>query len=301
MMKKAGDFMNSERHPVIITEVGDISIRSVLDSGFTQESEVAPVVHAHAFYELIMGVEGVISVDLQGKETGGESLSVGAGEVCLIPPGVYHSTRAVSDAPVKLALRFNLTENAKGGGSALCRVLTEFTAPKMLEDGGRVCKIMCEIREELNNAALASREYVHTLLAQLYILLFRMLDRSSRGEAADVILSADEANNRQIQIEEYMLAHFAEPLTEEDLAAHIHLSKRQVSRILRQLFGKSFRQMLIDVRLSRAAQLLSDTDMPIEDIAAAVGYTSLSGFYTAFRKRYGMTVGEYRCAFMTKK
>ncbi len=293
--------MNTERYPVLITEIGGISIRSVLDSGFTQEPGVAPVVHAHAFYELIMGVEGVISVDLQGTETGGESLSVGAGEVCLIPPGVYHSTRAVTECPVKLALRFSLTVGARGDGSALNRVLAGFTAARMLDGGGRICEIMREIRTELNSGALASREYVHTLLSQLYILLFRMLDRSSRGEGADDILSADEANDRQLQIEEYMLAHFAEPLTEEDLAEEMHLSKRQVSRILRQLFGKSFRQMLIDIRLSRAAQLLADTDMPLEELAAAVGYTSLSGFYTAFRKRYGMSVGDYRRTFGAKK
>lgn len=293
--------MHTERYPVLITEIGGISIRSVLDSGFTQEPGVAPVVHAHAFYELIMGVEGVISVDLQGAETGGESISVGAGEVCLIPPGVYHSTRAVTECPVKLALRFSLTVGARGDGSAINRVLAGFTAARMLDGGERICEIMREIRTELNSGALASGEYVHTLLSQLYILLFRMLDRSSRGEGADDILSADEANNRQLQIEEYMLAHFAEPLTEEDLAEEMHLSKRQVSRILRQLFGKSFRQMLIDIRLSRAAQLLADTDMSLEELAAAVGYTSLSGFYTAFRKRYGMSVGDYRRTFGAKK
>ena len=291
--------MHTDRYPVLITEIGDISIRSVLDSGFTQESEVAPVVHAHAFYELIIGVDGEIAVDLQGTESGGESLAIRAGELCLIPPGVYHSTRAVSESPVKLALRFNLA----GGvcDSAIVRAIGGFTSPRMLEDGGRICEIMQEIRTELNSGALASREYVHVLLSQLYIILFRILYRGNCGEGANDILSADEVNNRQLQIEEYMLAHFAEPLTEEDLAEEMHLSKRQVSRILRQLFGKSFRQMLIDIRLSRAAQLLSDTDMPLEDIASAVGYTSLSGFYTAFRKKYALSVGDYRRTFGAKK
>ena len=291
--------MQTDRYPVLITEIGDISIRSVLDSGFTQESEVAPVVHAHAFYELIIGVAGEISVDLQDKEAGSESLVIGAGELCLIPPGVYHSTREVSDAPVKLALRFSLSGD--GGDCAIMRAIGGFSRPQMLEDGGRICEIMQEIRTELNGGALASREYVHILLSQLYILLFRILDRGTDGVGADDILSADEANNRQIQIEEYMLAHFAEPLTEEDLAEEMHLSKRQVSRILQRLFGKSFRQMLIDIRLSRAAQLLSETDMPLEEIAAAVGYTSLSGFYTAFRKKYSLSVGDYRRTFGAKK
>ena len=74
----------------------------------------------------------------------------------------------------------------------------------------------------------------------------------------------------------------------------MHISKRQLSRVLRQLYGTSFRKLLIDVRMSRAVQLLDTTELPAEEIAAQVGYHSVSGFYDAFRKKYGMPVGSYR-------
>jgi AraC-like DNA-binding protein len=81
------------------------------------------------------------------------------------------------------------------------------------------------------------------------------------------------------------------------LAKKMNISKRQLSRILKQLFGTSFRQLLIDVRLNRAAQLLIETDASAEEIAAAVGYTSMSGFYSAFKDRFSISVGRYRKRF----
>ena len=48
------------------------------------------------------------------------------------------------------------------------------------------------------------------------------------------------------------------------------------------------------MRLSHAVQLLTITDLPAEEIAGLVGYGSVSGFYDAFRKRYGVPAGSYK-------
>ncbi len=299
--------METNRLPVIITEIGDICIRSVLDNGFIQSSELAPEVHAHAFYELLVAVDGEIAVDIQDKTAGGRSLVMNTGEVCLIPPGVYHSTRGISDSPVKLALRFNCARLSRKSPEqsvfdAAARVLASCVTPSMLCPAGGLYEITCELRQEINSGGIASREYLGVLLSQLYIKLFRLLDNESAGERdRDAVIPKDGEDSRQIQIEEYIFTHFGEQITEEDLAREMHLSKRQLSRVLRQLFGKSFRQMLIDARLNRAAQLLTDTDLSAEEIATLVGYTSLSGFYTAFRGRFSLSVGQYRRAFGNKK
>ena len=296
--------MNRPQYHVIITRLDGIEIRSVPDSGFTQQTEVAPVVHAHAFFELIVGIEGRICVDIHDNTAGNAVFSLEKGDVCLLPPGIYHSTREAADSPSKLALRFSIAadRSKRAQDSPILRALSSITLPRMIEDGGAIHKMILQIREELNTDAPLSQDYVHLLLGQLYILLFRILDRGDcDAQGKEPHPTAEDNGNRQIQIEEYMLAHFCEQLTEDDLARELYLSKRQVSRILQRLFGKSFRQMLIDLRLNRAAQLLTDTDMPIEEIVAAVGYTSLSGFYTAFRKRYSISAGEYRRTFGTKR
>jgi AraC-like DNA-binding protein len=63
---------------------------------------------------------------------------------------------------------------------------------------------------------------------------------------------------------------------------------------MRRIYGKSFRQVLTEERLNRAAQMLLSSDRSVEAIAAEVGYTSLSGFYSAFRAFFGTTAGQYR-------
>ena len=50
--------MNIKQTPVIVTNIGSFSIRSVLDNGFTETSEMAPEMHLHAFYELIIALNG---------------------------------------------------------------------------------------------------------------------------------------------------------------------------------------------------------------------------------------------------
>ncbi len=305
MQVKAGDFMSFEGYPVIVTEIGDLSIHTVLDNGFIQHSELAPEVHSHAFYELLVAVDGQFAADIQDADREARGIVLNTGDVCLIPPGIYHSTRGISDSPVKLALRFSC--KAAGGSSRgevfgdAMRVLCGCTHPRLISPPQKIYGITRELREEINGGGIASREYIGTLLSQLYILLFRLLDTAEAEKGAVSVIPSGTEDNRQIQIEEYIFNHFGEQITEEDLAREMHLSKRQLSRVLRQLFGKSFRQMLIEARLNRAAQLLCDTDLSVEEIATQVGYTSLSGFYTAFRGHFSISVGAYRRTFGGKK
>jgi AraC-like DNA-binding protein len=119
-------------------------------------------------------------------------------------------------------------------------------------------------------------------------------------EKSSPLIQTDGVQDRKIKIEEYIFLHFPNQITEDDLAKEMHLSKRQLSRVIDKLFGKTFKQMLCDVRLNRAAQLLIESDASVDDIAYSVGYTSLSGFYTAFRGKFSLSAGQYRRAFNTK-
>ena len=47
-------------------------------------------------------------------------------------------------------------------------------------------------------------------------------------------------------------------------------------------------QYVVQARMQRAEKLLSTTEMPINDICRAVGYSDLSGFDRAFKKTFGI-------------
>lgn len=51
---------------------------------------------------------------------------------------------------------------------------------------------------------------------------------------------------------------------------------------------------LLDVRMSRAEELIKHDDSPVADIAHAVGYANVSKFCEVFRRKFGMTPLKYR-------
>ncbi len=102
--------MNKKQTPVIVTDIANLSIRSVLDNGFIEESEMAPEMHVHAFYELMIALDGEFCIELGDEANKAEPIILKPSSVCLIQPGVYHCTREISDAPTKLAIRFNFSE-----------------------------------------------------------------------------------------------------------------------------------------------------------------------------------------------
>lgn len=79
-----------------------------------------------------------------------------------------------------------------------------------------------------------------------------------------------------------------------DIARHFELSPRQVRRIVRTEIGVPPIVMMQSRRLLLAKQLLTETALPVTEIAFASGFSSLRRFNDAFRTRYRMAPGRLR-------
>lgn len=95
-----------------------------------------------------------------------------------------------------------------------------------------------------------------------------------------------------IQMEE----NLAEPIPLTALAARLHLSRRQVERLFHRELGCSPARYYLGLRLERAKLLLSQTAMPIIDIAIACGFVSASHFSKCYRAQEGISPQESRKA-----
>ncbi|OWA33465.1 hypothetical protein B9G55_22655 [Saccharibacillus sp. O16] len=89
-------------------------------------------------------------------------------------------------------------------------------------------------------------------------------------------------------------AHYAEPLTLQDLAAATGLSQRQFSRLFVRQTGMNFSTFLQNTRIEAACKLLTSSHLNISGIAAAVGYSDLKFFHQLFRRKTGSTPLLYR-------
>ena len=90
----------------------------------------------------------------------------------------------------------------------------------------------------------------------------------------------------------YMGEH-TEAVTLKDIAMHFFYHPNYISTLLRRETGKSFSEILLELRMERAIMLIKGTQLPIEEIAVMLGYSNSSNFDQAFRKYYGKPPREY--------
>ena len=74
----------------------------------------------------------------------------------------------------------------------------------------------------------------------------------------------------------------------EEIAGQFELSSRQIRRIVQKELGVPPIQLLLTRRLLLAKQLLTETALPVTEIAFASGFSSLRRFNDAFSTRYSM-------------
>jgi AraC family transcriptional regulator of adaptative response / DNA-3-methyladenine glycosylase II len=74
----------------------------------------------------------------------------------------------------------------------------------------------------------------------------------------------------------------------EEIAAEFHMSSRQLRRVVRRELGVAPIDLLLTRRLLLAKQLLTETALPVTEVAYASGFASLRRFNDAFLGRYGM-------------
>lgn len=276
---------------VLSVRIGDVHIRTVLDTGFANHFQMTGFTHSHAYYELLVALDTDFFVDLSD----GKELFVTPGSVCLLPPGIYHSTRKAGEDSRMLALRFDCAREGEGKSFDICRRgLLRCKTAELLPDCAHLCAQVRNLGEELGSGRLCEAEYVESLLVQIYIELFRRLCGGLEADDFRARQSIDEQDVRRLRIEEYFIDHYSEPVVAEDLAREMNLSRRQLGRVLEKTYGMGFRKLLVEARLEHAAQLLRESDLPVASVAAQVGYTSLSGFYTAFAEKFGTSAAKYR-------
>jgi AraC-like DNA-binding protein len=112
------------------------------------------------------------------------------------------------------------------------------------------------------------------------------------GARRDVAAAARRRGLRAVRLKAVLAileARFPEPdFSAQKLAAAAGLSERYVNELLFEA-GASFTTRLTELRLRKAADLLTHRDGRISDVAFACGFNDLSYFNRCFRRRFGLT------------
>lgn len=96
----------------------------------------------------------------------------------------------------------------------------------------------------------------------------------------------------------YIKSHYAENISLTTAAENIHISSVYLSTIFKDEVGTGFTEYLVKFRLEKAKELLKEDKLEMRDVAKACGFGTYSYFFNAFKKKTGITPGEYKEKFL---
>jgi two-component system response regulator YesN len=112
-----------------------------------------------------------------------------------------------------------------------------------------------------------------------------------------MVKMAQDVDSLLIRSEVYILENYHnENLSLNDVAQHVYMSMNYFSGLFKQKKGQSFIEYVTWIRLAKAKELLTSTNLKAYEIAAMIGYSDPQYFSVIFKRHHGMTPKEYRAA-----
>ncbi|HGM3558486.1 TPA: helix-turn-helix transcriptional regulator [Clostridioides difficile] len=134
--------------------------------------------------------------------------------------------------------------------------------------------------------------YYNNILNHLIMVFFAKLLRGYEN-SIEVPNMTKKDNLKNTHILTYIQDNYFD-ITLEELANEFHFSIPYCSKIIKEIAGCNFTQLLQRIRLERAEGLLINTNISIADISNNVGYPNVEHFIRLFNKKYNMSPSKYR-------
>jgi len=150
------------------------------------------------------------------------------------------------------------------------------------DETGEIRVLFEKMLKEYNEGKAGNIELVRYCIREVLIKIARILG-STNKVSNDIKIAIERINEK-----------CNENISLGDIADEIHCSLPHLSAKFKKETGVTFTKYLQNVRMEKAASLLTATGMPIEQIAEQVGYKDIKTFYLIFKQMTGLTPKEYR-------
>lgn len=127
-------------------------------------------------------------------------------------------------------------------------------------------------------------------------------EQEEKTASADKAIEAGHAVNEETEASsflvnnalKYMEEHYREKLKLQDVADQVYVSQWHLSKLLNRYKEQSFSDILNNIRIEKAKELLKDPSLRIGDIADMVGFLDMAHFSRVFKRQTGLSANEYR-------
>lgn len=253
--------------------------------------------HVHTVLELLYVYSGECTQIISGKE-----IHMKQGSICLLDTNVPHEIKYLNsnDIIISVVMRKQyfttsfLSRLGKHGiiNDFLIKALSDNTTHDqylLLDNcsGSKIHSIMQNILCENYEKQLCSNEIIDSYMVIFFCEMLRLYQ--------DKRYKVDNSKSTSLLFEilEYIENNY-QNITLEKTAAHFSFHPNYLSSFIKKNTGRTFKNLVIMQKMSEACFYLTNSDMPIYEIANTIGYDNLGFFYKKFQSIYNISPQEYR-------
>lgn len=242
-----------------------------------------PSKHVHNEFEIYYLLEGERYYFIENK-----TYLVKEGSLVFVNEGQIHKTGVAGGKSYHDRILIELkAEPFQTFMQASCGIsLSEFFAANYgvlkLDSKGQhyVKSLLLGIMEELRHK---QPHYAALAMMKLSSLLIFTMRINSEDTSKDVSALAMTAKHSKVgEVASYIMAHSAETRSLDDLAKRFYINKCYLSRIFKEVTSFTVSEYININRIQKAQQMLLETDLSITEIAASLGYESITYFEKVF-------------------
>ncbi len=244
--------------------------------------------HCHKSFEFHIIAKGSCTVT-----TDSHSFLIQEGSFYVTAPSVYHEQTSCNKEDLveySLDCKFRPRKESSSDGNGECPDLQEFFLHKPctpFKDTHAIIALFDKALDEALNMKPGYKLIIASIIPELLVSMARSM---GYGHA----VNGAAAKSRMDIIADFVADNLYRSLAPSDIASHLNLSEKQISRIVFASEGFSTKKFITLAKIEQAKELLTINSHTLAEISADLGFTNVSYFSNVFKNHTGMTPGSYR-------
>lgn len=252
--------------------------------------------HDHNYIEIMYVCQGSITHYIGKKE-----LVMKKGDILLMNPYVKHRVKRAEyediginfialpeffDIPLQMLKENNMLAEFLVGTLRQKNPVPQYLLFQ-LEENSAIDNLMENMMDSLFHDRSDEDVMNQFSMGLVFLYLLRHIEKLAQG-------SSQNYKDVVVQATMKYIDNCYKDATLTKIANDFHQSLSVLSKLIKQSTESTFQELLQRKRFQKAVMFLLETDLPVEEVAIAVGYENHSYFYRQFKNIYGMTPRQYR-------
>lgn len=246
--------------------------------------------HRHFSYEFHFVAQGACLVELDNR-----NFIANQGDLYLTSPGVYHTQKFHGKSgyvEYSLNCDINFFGEANSETMALVNALKSDQCECYCR--GKVIKDLFDLSlEEAFYKKMGFQSKIKELIKLIVIESARICDNDKEANV-HINYKYKELDYQYIQIHRFIEDNINYPIRGREIAEYMHISEKQISRIIKKNRGVTIKELINEMKINKAKDMLMNTDLLISEISQSLGFSSQYYFNQFFRRIEGVAPSIFR-------